>query len=108
VVATVPVGNGPFEVAITPQSPSQLISTLITTVASFNLARGITNSLDAKLDAAEAILAAARANDIGTACNQIGAFINAVQAQSGKALTVAQANQLIATANDNCVSNVLC
>jgi hypothetical protein len=31
-----------------------------------------------------------------TACNQINAFINYVMAQSGKQITVAQANQLIA------------
>lgn len=33
------------------------------------------------------------------ACNKLSAFINNVQAQSGKAITVDQANQLIAAAN---------
>jgi sugar lactone lactonase YvrE len=80
-------------------SPEQLILNLTMTVASFNLVQGIANSLDAKLATVQATLAAARANSIGTACNQMGAFINAVQAQSGKVLTVVQANQLIATAD---------
>jgi hypothetical protein len=80
-------------------TPSQMISNLTTTVMGFNLVQGIASSLDAKLGAAAAALIAARANDTGTACNQMGAFINAVQAQSGKVLTVAQANQLVAAAN---------
>ena len=105
VTATIPISQNPFAFGIfiqpapAPLSPSQMISSLTATVMNFNLDQGIANSLDAKLGAAAAALTAAGANNIGTACNQMGAFINAVQAQSGKKLTVAQANQLIAAAN---------
>lgn len=54
--------------------------------------RGILNSLEAKLNAAEA--AAARGNAQAKA-GAIGAFINEVQAQAGKALTADQAAILI-------------
>jgi hypothetical protein len=39
-----------------------------------------------------------KGGNIGSAVNQLDAFINAVQAQSGKAIPVDQANQLIAAA----------
>jgi beta propeller repeat protein len=77
-------------------SAEQLISNLITTVNSLDLKQGITTSLDAKLQAAEAALVAARKNDRTTACNTMNAFINDVSAQSGKMITLEQANQLIA------------
>ncbi|HEX5504820.1 MAG TPA: HYR domain-containing protein, partial [Thermomicrobiales bacterium] len=71
---------------------------LVALVQTFDLKQGIATSLDAKLDAARSALAAAQAGDRPTACNQLGAFINEVQAQSGQGLTVDQANQLIAAA----------
>lgn len=71
---------------------------LVALVQSFNLRQGITNSLDTKVLNAQAALDAARKGSIGTACNLLGAFISEVQAQSGKALTVDQANQLILAA----------
>jgi hypothetical protein len=52
-------------------------------VQSFKLQQGIENSLDAKLAAAQAALNAANDGNRPTACNQIQAFINEVQAQSG-------------------------
>ena len=67
------------------------ITDLINVIDSFNLPQGIANSLKAKLTAAQASLAA---GDTATACNQINAFINEVEAQSDKKLTVAEANQL--------------
>ncbi len=42
-------------------------------------------------------ITAANAGNIATACNLLNAFINEVQAQSGKKLTVAQANQSTAS-----------
>ena len=39
------------------------------------------------------------AGNLGAACNQLNAFIKQAQAQSGKQLTVDEANQLIASAN---------
>ena len=79
-------------------SPVDLINALIDLVESFNIKQGIENSLDAKLENALRALDAAQNGDTTTACNSINAFINEVNAQSGKALTVAQANQLIAAA----------
>jgi hypothetical protein len=80
-------------------TPAQQIAALGATVQSFNLIQGVENSLDSKLDAAQAALAAARANSVGTACNQLGAFLNYTQAQAGQKLTQAQADQLISFAN---------
>jgi WD40 repeat protein len=71
---------------------------LVALVQSFNLRQGITNSLDAKLLNAQAALDAARKGSLGVACNLLAAFISEVQAQSGKALTVDQANQLVLAA----------
>ena len=99
-VTAIPVGGNPFAVAITPTpSTAALIANLADTVNSLNLQVGIANSLDAKLNAVQAALAAAQANNVTTACNEMNAFVNAVMAQSGKKLTEAEANQLIAMAN---------
>src|SRR5712692_2249230 len=92
-------GFFPLSVAIAGEavaSPAELITNLINTVNSLNLQPGIANSLDAKLQAAQASLAA---NHTITTCNEMNAFIHEVMAQSGKELTVAQADQLIAQAN---------
>ena len=78
---------------------SAQVTDLVGLVKSFNLKQGIENSLDAKLANAQAALGAANAGDRPTACNQLGAFINETQAQSGKALTVDEANQLLAEAS---------
>ncbi|MBZ5558643.1 MAG: HYR domain-containing protein [Acidobacteriia bacterium] len=74
------------------------LASLPALVASLNIKRGIENSLDAKLNAAMAALDAARANAIGNACNVLGAFVNEVNAQTGKAITAADAASLIAAA----------
>lgn len=81
------------------QTSSQAINSLITTVQNMNLARGITNSLDSKLQNADDALNAANADNRGDAINKLQAFISATQAQSGNQLTVDQANQLIEMAN---------
>ena len=79
-------------------APDQ-ITDLIALVNSFNLRQGIENSLDAKLRNVIDALGAASAGNVATACSKLGSFINEVQAQSGKALTMAQANQLVTAAN---------
>ena len=96
--------SGPTSVdvflAFTPvATPEQLLTSLANTIASFNILSGIANSLDAKLLAAQSSLAAAKKNDLNTACNQIGAFINSVSAQSGNQITASQASQLVGQAN---------
>jgi len=76
-------------------SPELLIDRLINTVNDLDLKQGITTSLDAKLQAAQAALDAVRANDKTNACNLINAFTNEVSAQSGKMITPDQAGQLM-------------
>ena len=84
--------------SVTP-SPTELLQQLIDLVATFNLRRGIANSLDAKLQNAQAALAAAQSANSSSACGMLSAFINEVQAQSGKAITTQEATQLINLAN---------
>lgn len=64
-----------------------------------NLQQGIENSLDAKLENAQDALLAANAGNRNDAVNKLEAFVNAVEALRGKALTDAQADQLVSVAN---------
>jgi hypothetical protein len=66
------------------------------TVNGLNLPHGLTNSLDSDLAAAQAALAK---NHTNAACGDLALFVQAVMAQSGKKITVNDANQLIAQAN---------
>jgi len=77
---------------------SEQFGDLVRTIKTFNLKTGIQNGLDAKLQNALKAYQAALAKDRATACNQMTSFTSEVQAQTGKALTQAQANQLIAAA----------
>jgi probable HAF family extracellular repeat protein len=77
---------------------TELLDDLIQLVRSFNLQRGIENSLDAKLQNTQDALTAARSGNLSRACNSMSSFINAALAQSGKALTSDQADQLVAAA----------
>lgn len=73
-----------ISVAGTPTSPVPLISKLIDAVMALNLKAGISNSLDAKLEATlNALDDTNEQNDVA-AINSLEAFINAVEAQSGK------------------------
>jgi hypothetical protein len=63
-----------------------------------NLHQGISNSLDGKLDAALDALEDMKNNNDVAARNTLAAFINAVEAQSGAKIPVAQADALIAAA----------
>ena len=78
--------------------PIELLITLIDNVADLNIQHGIQNSLDAKLDAAFGALLDVVINNNGAAINVLGAFINAVQAQSGNQIPAGDANALIADA----------
>jgi len=90
-----------FTINLTPRDsgdPIAAMEDLAITVFEMNLQNGISNSLDSKLDAALNALVDANVNNDGAACNSLGAFINAVQAQRGKKITNAQADQLIVSA----------
>lgn len=98
--ATDAAGNratGSFTVLV--QAAAAQVLNLISTVQSFNIAQGITNSLDAKLSNVENALTSAQGGNVTSTCNQMSSFINETLAQSGKALTTDQANQLITAAN---------
>jgi hypothetical protein len=94
--ASDPAGNtttGVFQVVV--KGAGQQIDDLMTLVDSFGLSSGLEQSFNVKLQGARD---AFNADDSTTACNKLGAFINEVGAQSGKALTADQAGQLISAA----------
>jgi hypothetical protein len=88
--------SGSFQVLV--QAAAAQVANLAVVVQNFNLVQGIANSFDAKLQNILSALSAAQSGSVANVCGQLAAFINETQAQSGKKLTVAQANQLIAAA----------
>ncbi len=81
------------------QTPTQAINELMDLVESMNLAQGISNSLDSKLQNAADALEAMSSGSTNSAIAKLEAFVNACEAQSGNQLTVEQASELIAAAN---------
>jgi hypothetical protein len=77
------------------QSPAEVTQELIDIVEDFNLQQGIENSLEAKLDTVLQVLDDLNEHNDVAAVNSLQAFVNAVEAQRGKALTDTQADQLI-------------
>ncbi len=75
-------------------TPVPSIEDLEDLVISLDLPRGLETSLLAKLAAAQRAIDAGR---IGTTCNLLATFANEVEAQSGKALTTADADLLLET-----------
>ena len=78
---------------------SDLINQLVNAVLSMNVRQGISNSLDAKLESALNALDDLNENNDTSAINSLNAFINAVEAQSGKEISEVDADILIALAN---------
>lgn len=78
-------------------APQQLTQQLVNIINSMNINHGIITSLDAKLNSAISSLASSHNN---TAKNQLNAFINEVNAQTGKMITQAQATKLIQSAQN--------
>jgi FIMAH domain-containing protein len=76
------------------------LQALIQVVTNLNKKQGITNSLDAKLQNAQAALTSAKAGQRQNAINQLQAFINEVNAQRGKALSIVQADLLVKMASE--------
>lgn len=73
----------------------EAIQQLIEEVLTINLQQGILNSLDAKLDSALKVLDDVNVKNYVAAINLLEAFINAVEAQSGRNLTIEEADALI-------------
>ena len=87
-----------FSGLFVPPDALTLLEQLIQDVVDLNLQQGINNSLDAKLDAVIQALQDVNENNDVAAINALQAFINAVQAQSGIHIPVADADALIAKA----------
>jgi hypothetical protein len=79
--------SGSFTVTVL--SAAQIVGELIGEIDNFQQANGLLNN----------VLNSLNNGNNGAACNQLGAFINQVQAQAGKKLTQAEAAQLIQIAN---------
>jgi ELWxxDGT repeat protein len=77
-----------------------LLEDLIDAVSVLNLHQGIENSLDAKLDAVKRALDSLNENDDAAAIAALEAFINEVQAQRGNKIPEADADVLIAAAQE--------
>jgi subtilisin-like proprotein convertase family protein len=88
--------SGTNTAAVTVLTPAQALAALRATVAGPGLPNDLVTSLGAKLDAAAAALAR---GSTSAACGQLGAFVNQVQAQRGKAIPEPAADALLATAN---------
>jgi hypothetical protein len=76
----------------------ELLEVLVRMVTTLNNQAGISNSLDAKIDAARNALDDVNQNNDGAAINSLQALINHVEAQRGNKLTDEQADELIAAA----------
>jgi hypothetical protein len=83
---------------VTVQTLAGIARSLSALLLNYNLKQGVATSLNQKLQNVLAALEAANAGQRQDAANKLGAFINAVDAQRGKALTSAQADQLEALA----------
>lgn len=73
-------------------TPTQQTNNLVNTVNGLNLDQGTASSLDAKLAAA---LSSLNSGDGKTAKNQLNAFINEINAQTGKKISTSEAGLLI-------------
>ena len=90
------VDIGAFEVQVN-VTADVMIQNLIELVKSYSLQHGIETSLVAKLNA---VLSAFAAGDIAEARESIQSFINQVNAQKGKKIAIAQADDLIEAAEE--------
>ena len=78
--------------------PADSVEYLAEAVDDLGLAQGVENSLNAKLDAAYKKLTDGNDRNDVAAINELGAFINAVEAQRGKKIEEDDADDLIAAA----------
>ena len=91
-----------FENVCIPEAadPVELLVDLAQDVIALNLQQGISNSLDAKLEAAMQALDDINENNDVAAINTLQAFINAVEAQRGNKISETDADALIASAQE--------
>ena len=89
-------GGQSISVIDDPPPPVVQLQVVIAKVRDYNLAHGVSNSLDSKLQNALGALESLNSGNTGTVCNKLDAFINEVE--SHQELTAAQANDLIKAA----------
>ena len=82
-------------ITVSDVTPIVLIGELIQYIQGLGIHIGTENSLTAKLDNAVKSL---EKGQTSAAINQVGAFINEVEAQSGKKITIEQAQVMIGRA----------
>jgi len=92
-------GDGIGDACEVPTAPEE-IQDLIDTVVSMNLGKGIENSLTSNLDSAIEKLTDDDPSNDSAACGMLSSFVNKVDAQAGKKLTVEQADLLRGSAED--------
>jgi len=92
------VMNGRIDMGAYELNPLDLLLDLTENIFDLELQRGIENSLLAKLNAALGALEDENENNDIAAINCLGAFINAVEAQRGKKIPEADADDMIASA----------
>ena len=81
-------------------TPKEALEGLVATVANLDIPKGMSNSLDAKLDAALGALDDLNENNDVAATNALGAFIYFVEAKRGKKISEEDADMLIQAALD--------
>lgn len=86
----------PFAVFKKQSDPAAFIQNLKAQVTGLQLKQGLTKELVAKLEAAQKAL---ESGNPTKACKRMASFIKEVQAKTGKGITAAQAEQLVAGAN---------
>jgi hypothetical protein len=92
------IDMGAYEVQVA--EPADLIAELLEEVGGLGLPGGIENSLMAKLNAALRALEDENENNDAAAVNTLEAFINAVETHRGKKIPEAEADALIAAAQE--------
>ena len=83
---------------VAPATPLDLVASLIARVEVLNLSRGIENSLDSKLAAAQLVLSDLVGADDVAAVAMLQAFIASVESQRGGSISNEDANALISAA----------
>ena len=88
----------PVTFYVTPVSVESQLQNLLDSVASLNLAAGLGGALSSKLQNALDALANETPGGVASAVGMLNAFINSVEAQTGKKMSAEQAQELISQA----------
>jgi hypothetical protein len=76
-------------------SPAEIIDGLGDDIAGLNLPSATQNSLNSILDVADKVLSDSNPKNDKARINSLGSLINSIQVQSGKKVSVEEANDLI-------------